>query len=957
MLLDVGLPCGYLWGSGRGADASRGGKVVLSEHADTLLERGEQLQVIRELLDRSADGAGSLLVVEGPPGTGKTELLDEARLHAAALGMRCLAAYGAHAERGYTFSVVRQLIAPLLLPDAESWASGGSDEVGLPDGVPTSAKMQWLHRLIVAAAAERPLAILVDDAHWADAESFASIAYLMRRLSRVPALVVLAARRAEGAPERGLLGSIRADPLTETLALQPLSEAAVAVLVEAIVPWASPGLVAACHRMTGGVPRSVHQTATALASETADPEPDVLSVAVRAIRPTVEAELASLGPDPSRAARALAIMREPSDLAQVAAVAQLEIVHAAEAIDVLADAGLVRADPLGFVEPLVRMAVEASLPMAEAVRAHGRAAASLRDHDPADPSLAHHLAASAPSGDADVVKVLRGAARVRAEKGMFTGAARLLMRALDEPAPAHAVPALLTELGIAQLHSGDISGAERVNRGLSASNDPVELARNALGASRAFGLMGRARTLAPLLERAIAEVEEVDEDLADALEVELIAVELDGLRSCGRARERLSDVIRGGAGVAQLLVAALTRALDVAQIEPDRAAACDHARNLADPGLFTMTAWRVPALAAACLAWCGEIDHAMSFWDRAIEITATGESALLHAFARASRASVALRLGDLETAEDDARASLALVEPETWGYDAAARPLAVLLDVLLERGDHAEAARVLPYPLRRQPLPGRWAYTSLLASRGRLAMREHRAPDAADDFFEVGRRLRAWAVHNPEVIPWRSYASDALIALRDVERARELAREELDLARGFGSPLAIGIALGAWGRVERGPERIRLLAEAAQLLEASPARLAHARALVAHGEALRLEHGPDAARPVLLRALEAGERCGAERLTQRAREELVLAGGRLRRGTAVGPDALTSTQRRVAELAASGMTNRAIAGELAVTAKTVETHLTRAFRKLGIVSRTQLTRALSEDRPAPGRSA
>ena len=124
-------------------------------------------------------------------------------------------------------------------------------------------------------------------------------------------------------------------------------------------------------------------------------------------------------------------------------------------------------------------------------------------------------------------------------------------------------------------------------------------------------------------------------------------------------------------------------------------------------------------------------------------------------------------------------------------------------------------------------------------------------------------------------------------------------------------------------------------------------QLERARAHVVAGSALRRAGRTGEARDALRLALDLAHRCGATALEQQVREELRAAGGRPRRPLTSGVGALTPSERRVAELAASGSLNREIADALFVTISTVEFHLRRAFRKLGITSRTELGDALA----------
>ena len=200
----------------------------------------------------------------------------------------------------------------------------------------------------------------------------------------------------------------------------------------------------------------------------------------------------------------------------------------------------------------------------------------------------------------------------------------------------------------------------------------------------------------------------------------------------------------------------------------------------------------------------------------------------------------------------------------------------------------------------------------------------------------------------PAVCAWRSEAALARLARGESEQARRLVASEVELARSFGVPRAIGVALRAAGVVAGGDDGATLLAEAASALEESPARLEQARALTELGSALRRGGRRKDARECLALALDIAHGCRATALAQRARDELVGAGARPRRERLSGVEALTPSEARIVRMAADGLANREIAQALFVTARTVETHLTHAYQKLGIASREELPSALGE---------
>jgi DNA-binding NarL/FixJ family response regulator len=164
-----------------------------------------------------------------------------------------------------------------------------------------------------------------------------------------------------------------------------------------------------------------------------------------------------------------------------------------------------------------------------------------------------------------------------------------------------------------------------------------------------------------------------------------------------------------------------------------------------------------------------------------------------------------------------------------------------------------------------------------------------------------------------------------------------------------GQARAIGVALRVRGLLCKGDDQISLLTRAVTELEACPSRLERAHALTDLGAALRRGSRRTEAKELLARALDLAAGCGARALAARAREELVAAGARPRRERLSGVEALTASERRVAQMAATGMTNREIAQALFVTMKAVALHLTHVYEKLNIEGRAQLPAALGDN--------
>jgi DNA-binding CsgD family transcriptional regulator len=209
---------------------------------------------------------------------------------------------------------------------------------------------------------------------------------------------------------------------------------------------------------------------------------------------------------------------------------------------------------------------------------------------------------------------------------------------------------------------------------------------------------------------------------------------------------------------------------------------------------------------------------------------------------------------------------------------------------------------------------------------------------------EIGERT----VRHLGYCPWRTTAAEAALLLGDAGRALELASDELARAERT-DVLHMRIrARRVVGLCEPGTRGIRSLRIAARLGAQAPTRLETIRALVDLGAALRRENRRSEAREWLERGADMAGRGGAMALNRRARVELAATGARPRREALLsGPASLTPSERRIAELAATGQSNREIAQALFVTPKTVEYHLRNTYRKLDIQTRQELAEALS----------
>jgi DNA-binding CsgD family transcriptional regulator len=350
------------------------------------------------------------------------------------------------------------------------------------------------------------------------------------------------------------------------------------------------------------------------------------------------------------------------------------------------------------------------------------------------------------------------------------------------------------------------------------------------------------------------------------------------------------------------------------------------------------------------LFWCGaglvllyaEEPDALSIWDQVFAEVYRGGSLFAALTTNLWGGYTEMRWGRLDDAWD--RFMSASEQGMLWGAGQRVDhvPMAFIEQILIERGDLAGAREMLELttePLAAGHLAGnmwRRAEVEVLLAEGNLDAALASAEAMRD---QIGR------LDNPAAHPWRTLMAEVLDRKDRTDDAAELAREELELARAWGAPGPIGRALRVFGVAER-EDGIEHLEEAVSVLEGSQARLEHAKALAALGTATRLARKPSDARDPLYRALDLAGVCGATALAERVRTELAATGARPRRGALSGAGSLTPAEKRVADMAAAGRTNREIAQELFVTPKTVEVHLSNSYRKLEIRGRRELAGAL-----------
>ena len=341
----------------------------------------------------------------------------------------------------------------------------------------------------------------------------------------------------------------------------------------------------------------------------------------------------------------------------------------------------------------------------------------------------------------------------------------------------------------------------------------------------------------------------------------------------------------------------------------------------------------------------GRPDAAAGLVERMLGRSREAGSQLRYAMAVTTRGVVALDLGDLRAAVADLGDSIATMV-ELRAERLAAGCTGFYVQALARSGRLEGVDELLADRGLDGDVPEQMVFNPALFCRGELRLAQRRFEAAEADFRELGRRHQRWGITRPSP-PWRSACALALIGQGRSGPARELALAELGLVREWGTPKAIAYTTRALGLAAVGADGIEAVSEAVQLLEDTPWRYDRARARLDLGSALRRAGRRRDGRQALALAMDEAHACGAEALGEQAAEELRASGARPRRRAVTGLDALTPSERRVAALASAGRTNREIAQELFVTMATVETHLSRVYRKLDLGGRAGLAEALA----------
>jgi DNA-binding CsgD family transcriptional regulator/tetratricopeptide (TPR) repeat protein len=914
----------------------------LEERAIVLVGLDDELSVITRTTASARQGRGGLVIIDAAAGSGKTALLDAVVGRERERGMTVLYARGSGLEADFAFGVVRQLFEPAI-PLAPRW----------PVDNATHESLHQLFLVVRRRAEQSPLLIVVDDVHLADEPSLRWLAHLALRLDTLPVALLVTIRTAERR-SCAAYASLVEDPRQHRIRLGPLRVGDLSQLVATVLGHnAEEQFRDACHAATNGNPLLVRKLLKAMAERGVRPLATnvalVIEVADR-VRVDVVIGLLNRRAGPVlRVAKALAVLGDNVEHEVVAQLCDLTAPDVGDALTALMRDGLLRSvQPIRFAHRLLPGAVLAAMPLDEKKYAHIRAAQLLADHGVEPERIAGQLLDVPPATDPRAVAMLLRAARAASKSGRFELAATFLRRARQEPMGSVSQTAeILYRLGTAELAAGLPGASAHLRQALRLGGTTVRRAMVAGRLAEALHAEGRAADLTSVLTTAWTELGEptADEPAGTLESRQALQSELIGHAFYWPEPAKIVSESQPGRPAEATGRTAIRTLFDAAQMNLD----AHQAREAVEKALRGRPGTAADAISGAvtlvladCPAEAIQMLDGMS--GRAVrEVTPVWSVREWMVRSEACRCG-----GNLPTAYDWVRSAFDRVQQKRDEPDLPVCA-ALLTGLLLARGELDEAEALLrSCSSASSSSRSGWGWAMMLASWGGLWAARGQPRAALAAFLAAGDHAKEWPFTNPSMLPWRSAAALVHVELGNLATAGDLAEEQLELARRWGSPRPLGTALRALAAVSGGNKVVELLGEAVGVLTGTPARLELAMVLIDLGVTLRAQEKKETARELLRHAMDLAQLCGATAVADRAYVELVATGGRPRRVRQSGPAALTQTERQVACLAAQGRSNREIAQSLFVTQRAVERMLTGAYRKLGVAGRCQLAEVLGD---------
>ena len=910
-----------------------------------LIGRGPELAHIDELLDSFREGTGEALVLRGEPGIGKSALLGYARTQATEA--RVLSTRGLEAESDLPFAALSELLPPVLdhlaeIPAPQRAALEGALARGPAVPGDRFAAYVGVLSLLAAAADETPVLVSVDDAHWLDSASAEALVFVARRLGNERIALLFAAR--EGEPAR-----FEAEDLPELRLAGLDEEDAHALLSVHHGRNVSPAVAEQLRQATAGNPLALIELPSVLSQaqlEGREPLEEPLPLG-----PTIEdAYRRRVAALPERARRALTIAAA-SDTG-----AHREISPAFEALGLdawaLAPAEregivVVSGEKVEFRHPLLRSASYHASPGPERRAAHKALAHALAGE--ASPSRrAWHMAAAALDPDDEVASELERAANEALERGAPAAAASAREVAARLSTENAERARRLQESGRDAWLSGRTAEAVRLLEGaLEHSEDPLFVAATKHLRGRVEMIAGNCAVARDLFFEAATSTEAHDPPRAPSILADASATLLqEGRPPPALETAQRAEAIAESLGVVDVGTSVICASAESLCGNTDRGLKLGaRVKPLLDEGDPLLSPWLVPVFAFnwQCL---GNEREALEMIDELLERARAGGALMILPFALASKCDSEFVLGRWKVAYAAGTESVRLAE-ETGQRGELGHSLAYLARVEAARGDVDECRSRVREAIASAEESGAASITHIAgAALGFLELGIGRAEAAARELSAVEESRLLMGLRQPTVL--RS-AGDLVEAhfraghAAKAEQALAKLEEEAELTNGR---WARAVAARCRGLLAGDADFEGHFRRSLVLHEVVPSPFSRARTELCYGERLRRVRRRSDAREHLTRALETFRGLGARPWAKKAERELAATGERVERRPSSEVEHLTPQELQVALAVAEGATNKEVAATLFISPRTVDAHLNRIYRKLGIRSRAELTRVV-----------
>ena len=904
-----------------------------------LLGRGPELERVAGLIADTRRGNGGALLVVGEPGIGKTSLLAEAI--AAAEDLLVIRTAGVEAEARLPYASLAEVVGPLLdgldaLPEAQAEALRAALALGPSPGAASDrfATCAAFLNLLTGAAEREPLLIVIDDAQWLDTPSAECLGYAARRLAATR-VGLLAATRLGGK------GPLLA-PGLERVQLSGLGSADARALVESSAPEAASNVVASLLEIAAGNPLALQELSARLSEEQRlglSPI-DVVATGGAALLDAFEARLVALGAD-DRAAVVVASAALDRELATVLAACR-DLGIRAGALERAESAGALSIDGqrLSFAHPLVKaVAYERATP-AERRRAHRALAA----HCEAD-ARAWHLAAAAVGPDDAVAELLEVAAGRAAKRGAHTTAADALQRAAYLSEDDGARSRRLYGAALSAALGGAYDRCVALLEPLTETGDPALRAhiRHTLAVVTMTGGIRPPADTHLLLREEADLILPIDPAAAAAMltDAALLAGVSGQLTEGLPAARRAAEIVPGDASaMIRCRVHAMSgMAATLAGDAGDARAHLEQAGHLL-AGIDSLSpGTQSAALGLHAQVSTGQVRELQTQMARLIGMARETDTFGLLPYLLGVAADAEYRLGDWDaTARDTSAVALA----EEYGQNGILPfCLAVSGRLRAARGEESRARAELERAAALADEVGsmmvaNWSHAAL----GFLELGLGRPREALAELTRVEAFAADSGLADPLFVPWAPDLVEAHVRAGQINEAKAACARLVGNAERAGVDLALALGARCLGLVDADGFEAHF-DRALAYHERAEAPFETARTLLAFGSRLHRARRRVDGRERLRTALGTFERLGAAPWAEQTEAELRAAGA-INRDPIGDPDQLSPQEVRVAVAVAAGATNKQVATSMFLSPKTIEFHLGRVYRKLGIHSRTEL---------------